>query len=215
MYCIECGVQIPDNSKFCSQCGKPQIEGEPSLKEQSPKDAYIKKGRDSNIERLEFNLRYPEAKIYLTIGNDSFITGIMNIERGHVEIGDRVHINEGTTIYCTNGISIGSDVMISWGCTIADSNFHSTVSAERLKDMSNFRREFKEGSIGKNTDRSVIKSAPIVIKDKVWIGFNSIIMKGVTIGEGAIIAAGSVVTKDVPDYAVVGGNPAKILKYTT
>ncbi|KAA6307584.1 hypothetical protein EZS27_040743, partial [termite gut metagenome] len=123
--------------------------------------------------------------------------------------------NEGTTFYCTNGISIGNDVGIAWGCTIADSNFHSIVSSERLKDMSNFREEFKEGTLGKNADWSVIKSAPIVIKDKAWIGFHSIIMKGVTIGEGAIVAAGSVVTKDVPDYAVVGGNPAKIIKYTT
>jgi len=46
------------------------------------------------------------------------------------------------------------------------------------------------------------------------IAFNAIILKGVTIGEGAVVGAGSVVTKDVPDYAVVGGNPAKILKYT-
>ncbi|KAA6317720.1 hypothetical protein EZS27_032171, partial [termite gut metagenome] len=94
-------------------------------------------------------------------------------------------------------------------------NFISIVSSERLKDMSNFREEFKERTIGKNTDLSVIKSAPIVIKDKAWIGFNSIIMKGITIGERAIVAAGSVVIKDVPDYAVVGGNPVKIIKYTT
>ncbi|KAA6321396.1 hypothetical protein EZS27_028946, partial [termite gut metagenome] len=97
-------------------------------------EVYIKKGNGSNIERLEFNLRSPEDKIYLTIGDDSIITGTINIERGHIEIGDRVLINEGTTFYCTNGISIGNDVGIAWGCTIADSNFHSIVSSERLKD---------------------------------------------------------------------------------
>jgi acetyltransferase-like isoleucine patch superfamily enzyme len=209
MYCIECGVQIPDNSKFCSCCGKSQTEGKPSM------DAYIQKGSGSIINAERIELRSPKDEIYLTIGDDSIIAGTINIEQGHIKIGDRVLVNEGTTFYCTNGISIGSDVMFSWGCTIADSNFHSTVSAERLKDMSNFRKELKEGTIGKNTDRSVIKSAPIVIKDKAWIGFNSIIMKGVTIGEGAVVAAGSVVTKDVPDYAVVGGNPAKVIKYTT
>ncbi|MGM9578000.1 MAG: DapH/DapD/GlmU-related protein [Evtepia sp.] len=69
--------------------------------------------------------------------------------------------------------------------------------------------------MGRNVDYSQVKSAPIVIRDKAWIGFNAILMKGITIGEGAIVGAGSVVTQDVPDYAVVGGNPARIIKYTT
>ena len=53
---------------------------------------------------------------------------------------------------------------------------------------------------------------PIKICDKVWIGFNSIILSGVTVGEGAVAAAGSVVTKDVPSWTIVGGNPAKIIR---
>ena len=53
----------------------------------------------------------------------------------------------------------------------------------------------------------------IILKDDVWIGLNSIIMSGVTLGQGSVVAAGSVVTKDVPAYAIVGGNPAKVIKY--
>jgi acetyltransferase-like isoleucine patch superfamily enzyme len=54
--------------------------------------------------------------------------------------------------------------------------------------------------------------SPVVIEDKVWIGFNVIILKGVRVGEGAVVAAGSVVTKDVPPYCVVAGNPAHVVK---
>ena len=53
----------------------------------------------------------------------------------------------------------------------------------------------------------------VIIKNDVWIGMNSIILSGVTIGNGAVIAAGSVVTKDIPDYAVAAGNPARVIKY--
>lgn len=58
-----------------------------------------------------------------------------------------------------------------------------------------------------------ISKGPIIIKDEVWIGTNAMIFSGVTIGKGAIIAAGAIVTKDVPPYAIVGGNPAKIIKF--
>lgn len=176
---------------------------------------YIKKGNTSIIENMKFNLRSKEDKIYLTIGDESVIDGTINIENSEMKIGDRVLINEGTTFYCTTGITIGNDVMISWGCTIVDSNMHSIISADRLKETKVARMEIENHTMGQHSDRSAIKSAPVIIKDKAWIGFNSIIMKGVTIGEGAVVGAGSVVTKDVPDYAVVGGNPAQILKYTT
>ena len=176
---------------------------------------YIKKGVTSNIENLKLNIRKPENKIYFEVGEESVINATVNVGDCKVSIGDRVLINDGTILICTNGIAIGNDVMISWGVTIIDTNAHSLVSSERLIDLKNARKEYEAGTLGDNSDLSAVKTAPILINDKVWIGFNSIIMKGVTIGEGAVIGAGSVVTKDVPPYAVVGGNPAQIIKYTT
>ena len=80
--------------------------------------------------------------------------------------------------------------------------------------MKDWKKGLDEGAWGKYKDWSKVENAQIIIQDNVWIGFNSIVLKGVTIGEGAVVAAGSVVTKDVPPFAVVGGNPAKIIKYT-
>jgi len=174
---------------------------------------YIKKG-NSSVDGLQLNIRNPKDRIYLIVGDDCVINGTINMGETEAKIGDRVMIN-GSTFYCTTGITIGNDVLISWGCTIVDSNMHSIVSSERVKELATAKKEYDNGTIGDNPDIQTIKSKPIVIKDKVWIGFNCIIMKGVTIGEGAVIGAGSVVTKDVPDYAVVGGNPAKVIKYTT
>lgn len=70
---------------------------------------------------------------------------------------------------------------------------------------------YNSGSAIPYDDQYVVKTT--IIKDFVWIGFNVTLLPGITIGEGVIIAACSVVTKDVPDYAIIGGNPAKIIGY--
>ena len=102
-----------------------------------------------------------------------------------------------TILHCHNRISIGDHVNIGAGTIIFDTNFHSTDWRKR------------ENRIGKLTD---IKTAPIYIEDYVFIGANCIISKGVTIGEKSIIAAGSVVTRDIPSCEIWGGNPAKFIK---
>ena len=174
----------------------------------------IKKGKRSLVKNIMINAKPDDRDIHLIIGEGCVIEGTIMILHGKMNIGDRVIINDGTRLICADNIVIGNDVLISWGCNIVDSNMHSLDSAERLADTQNARIEIENNTIGQHVDYSKIISAPIVIKDKVWIGFNAIILKGVTIGEGAVVGAGSVVTKDVPDYAVVGGNPAEILKYT-
>jgi len=150
----------------------------------------------------------------LVVGKECVINGELVAASGSIQIGNYVIINQNTRIFSAAEIIIEDDVMISWGCNIVDSNMHSVHSADRLNDTRTAREAIRTHTMGQNVDYSKIVSKPIVIKEGAWIGFNAIILKGVTIGKGAIVGAGSVVTKDVPDFAVVVGNPAKVVKYT-
>jgi len=165
----------------------------------------------SNIETCKvFYTETHKGFLNIDIGKDCIIEGnlVLYTHSSKIKVGDRTFIGTDTSIYCYDEIEIGNDVMFSWGVTITDTNAHSLISAERKKDVA----DWKKGAIYK--DWTNVKHQKIVIQDKVWIGFNSIILKGVTIGEGAIVAAGSVVTKDVAPYTIVGGNPATFIKTT-
>jgi len=150
----------------------------------------------------------------LVVGKECVINGELVATTGNITIGNYVIINQGTHLFSADKIVIEDNVMISWNCSVVDSNMHSLHSADRLKDTQTARKAIRTNTIGLNVDYINVVSKPVVIKESAWIGFNSIIMKGVTIGKGAVIGAGTVVTKDVPDFAVVTGNPAKIIKYT-
>lgn len=141
----------------------------------------------------------------LSIGEGSIVQATITSEGSStvVKIGNNSFIGNSHIISCER-IEIGNDVLISWGCYIVDHNSHAISWKNRQEDVKNW-------FIGKKNWNYVVKK-PIFIKDKSWIGFNSIILKGVTIGEGAIVGAGSVVTKSVPPYTIVAGNPAKIIR---
>lgn len=104
-----------------------------------------------------------------------------------------VHIGRGTEIMAEGGITLGRNVVISYDCVLWSID-----------------HRYEGDSIG--YDKARIKR-PIVVEDNVWIGRNALIRGGVTIGEGAVVAMGSVVTRDVPPLAVVGGNPSRVLRY--
>lgn len=179
--------------------------------------AYIAIDKSSIVDWSSFdvNLRKPKpGNKYLTAGRDSYIGGKYIFERssGMVAIGNRVHIG-GSTFISINRIEIGDDVTIAWGCTIYDHNSHSVDWKYRQYDTAQELFDLRAGrSPISSKDWSHVDSRPIKICDKVWIGCNCIILKGVTIGEGAVVAAGSVVVKDVEPWTVVGGNPAQYLK---
>jgi acetyltransferase-like isoleucine patch superfamily enzyme len=142
----------------------------------------------------------------LEIGENGMIDCQMDFERdgARIRIGERAFIASKTQIVCAESVSIGSDVLISWGVTIVDHNSHSVRFSERSRDQI----EWRDGK----KDWSTVKIAPVVIHDKAWIGFNAIVLKGVTIGEGAVVGAGSVVTKDVAPWTIVAGNPARTVR---
>lgn len=140
----------------------------------------------------------------VTVNEDSQVDGSIFFDRENakVSIGKRSFVN--AMIVSAERIEIGDDVMIAWGTTIVDHNSHSSSFSKRSEDVINWMQGKK--------DWSYVKISPIKIYDKVWIGFNSIVLKGVTIGEGAVVGAGSVVTKDVPPWTIVAGNPARIIR---
>lgn len=152
-------------------------------------------------------------KYFLKIGNDSVVNGnfVFENEQGVIKIGDRTFIGGGTFVSIDN-ICIGNDVLISWGCTFMDNNAHSLNWNYRKNDVEDWKKGLDENKIGHYKDWKHVKSAPIVVKDKAWIGFEVSVLKGVTIGEGAVVGSRSVITKDVPDWTVVAGNPAKVIR---
>lgn len=126
----------------------------------------------------------------LRIGDRSVVSpgARFNIGEGaSVTVGSRTLINENCIIYSRDSVSIGDDCAISWGVRIMDTDFHVLV---------------KEGE-------RLPMEAPVRIGDHVWIGSNATVLKGVSIGDDAVVGAGAVVTRDVPPRTVVAGNPAR------
>jgi acetyltransferase-like isoleucine patch superfamily enzyme len=145
------------------------------------------------------------ASSKLSVGEGSIVEGSLISERegSEIIIGANTFIGE-SLIASANRIEIGDDVLIAWGCNIVDHNSHSIVWRDRQMDVRNWY-------VGRK-DWSHVITKPVRIGDKCWIGFNVAILKGVQIGEGAVIGAGSVVTKDVSPWTVVVGNPARMVR---
>lgn len=109
-----------------------------------------------------------------------------------IQIGDDVGIS-GASICSACSVSIGNRVMLGADTVITDTDFHPVGAV--------VRRGVREG----------VKTAPVVIEDDVFIGMRAIVLKGVTIGKGAVVGAGSVVVSDVPAYSIAAGHPARIV----
>jgi acetyltransferase-like isoleucine patch superfamily enzyme len=135
------------------------------------------------------------------IGAEFFVFG----HGGQIEVGQDCYVGEGTRLWSGAKISIGNRVLISHGVNIFDNDTHPMNPAKRHEQFLEIRRRGHPRQID-------LADQPVTICDDAWIGANAIVLKGVTISEGAVVAAGSVVTKDVPAYCVVAGNPARVVK---
>ena len=112
-------------------------------------------------------------------------------------IGNNGNFGAFNHITCINKVQIGDNCLTGKWVTISDNN-HGTTDFDTLHEAPAIRKLYTKG--------------PVVIGNNVWIGDKATILGAVTIGDGAVIAANSVVTKDVPAYSVVGGNPARVIK---
>ena len=138
----------------------------------------------------------------LRIGGYSTLSCIVHFARPDciVSVGARSIIND-SSLLCARSIIIGDDVLIAWNVTIYDNDSHSSVFRYRKDDVMRWRDGYQ--------DWRHVPVAPIVIENKAWICFGATILKGVTVGEGAIVAAQAVVTSNVPPWTIVAGNSGK------
>jgi maltose O-acetyltransferase len=142
----------------------------------------------------------------ITIGARTVVVGeLLTLwSGGAIEIGDDSYVGDSSRIWSQSKITIGSRVAISHLVDIHDTDSHPLSPRARHLDS-------RAILAGKPLIPSGAATAPVVIEDDVWLCFKATVLKGVTIGRGAVVAAGAVVTKDVPPMVVVAGNPARVV----
>ncbi len=142
----------------------------------------------------------------IEVGRRSIISGSLVTEApgARIVVGDNTSIGGETLLAAVRGIVVEDDVLISYRCIISDSDNHNVRYSLRKNDL----HEWLSG----HHDWSKVATAPVKICRGAWIGAQVIITKGVTIGEGAVCGAGSVVTRDVAPYTIVAGNPARVVR---
>jgi acetyltransferase-like isoleucine patch superfamily enzyme len=143
----------------------------------------------------------------IVIGSHCLILGELSLygHGGRIVIGDWCYLGVNSRIWSGGEIVIGSRVLIAHNVSIFDNDTHPFDAAAR-------HRQFVDIYTTGHPAEIDLGEAPVRIGDDAWIGAGATILKGVTIAEGAVVAAGAVVTRDVPRFAVVGGNPARVIR---
>jgi len=150
---------------------------------------------ESNVKLKPFFERSSSKTLRVILKKNVYLKHHSVIQgSGKLVIGDNTYLGSFCVIGVNEEITIGKNVMIADCVSLRDTDHNFSRIDIPMKDQG-------------------ISTAPIIINDDVWIGHGCVITKGVIINEGAIVAANAVVTKDVPPFAIVGGVPAKIIKY--
>lgn len=126
---------------------------------------------------------------------------------GHVNVGSYTCLN-GTYLVCNDSITIGAHCLIAWGVTITDTWLRHGVSVDA--------RRLSLRAAAADPDRQippVVPPQPVVVEDAVWVGFDSVVLPGVTLGRGCVVGCRTIVDRDVPPNAVVVGNPMRVIRY--
>lgn len=189
------------------------------------------------ISKKKLNKRYQDFYSKATIGKDFVLEGdpIIKNESGNarqiligdycrissgkiickknaiVQIGNFTVLQDGASLLCLESIVVGNYTGIAGGTTIIDNNTHSIDVENRIEHRIRVS-PLGAGYLGLGNGWEMSESSPVKIGDCVWIGADCTILKGVTIGDGSIVARNSVVTKNVPPYTIVAGNPARVVK---
>ena len=145
------------------------------------------------VETIRLTKKYNTTINYIQQGYGGLTITSSNKKSAKFHIDKTSHLKSNTFIECTGGVTIGKYFHTGRGLTIFSTN-HNYESHESIP--------YDE----------VIICRPVIIEDFVWFGSNITVVPGITVGEGAVVGSGAVLTKNVPPYSVVGGNPAKIIK---
>lgn len=161
-----------------------------------------------NVKYGYSNIMNERDRNFIVIGdNTEFLESeIRCYSKGKIKIGKNCWFSLRLQMISCSSIEIGNDVIVARDVYISDTNEHPINPFLRRKQTHEYIFN------GQSPNRYESETKPIKIGNDVWIGERAIILKGVTIGDGAVIAAGSVVTKDVTSFSIVGGNPAKLIK---
>ena len=159
-----------------------------------------------------FHSVFSERDVAIDFGDYSTIcdrsTFVMG-ENAQITVGKFTLFNN-NYLYCNDRITIGDHVLLAWGVSMTDTWIPDASSLDA--------RRAALASAAKHPERLVLtpdhlETAPITIEDNVWVGFECVLMPGVTLGQGAIVGCKTYVDEDVPPYAVVVGNPSRIVRY--
>jgi acetyltransferase-like isoleucine patch superfamily enzyme len=143
----------------------------------------------------------------ISVGKHCHIQGELLVfaHGGRITIGDWCYVGEGTRIWSAASIVLGDRVLVSHSVNIFDNLTHPIKAADRHTQVEQImtRGHPRELTLGEQ---------PVTIQDDAWVGAGAFVLRGVTLGQGAIVAAGAIVTKDVPAFSIAAGNPAVIVR---